>query len=108
MTGIDDTGTRSCTEVRRPTERQGPCPGCHPDQPDLRCVIPDGHVVHWDGQRDIWLSPTVADDLALAAAESRGWDKAVAALREAHFVAGDSYAEYLDNVKAEVLGGETT
>lgn len=68
---------------RRLTERQSPCPGCHPDRPDLRCVIPDGHVVHWDGQREIWLSSTVADDLAIAAADRAGYERAVAIVRRA-------------------------
>jgi len=67
----------------RITERSGLlCFGAHPDRPDLMCVYPDGHVVHWDGERDIWLSPTVADDMALAAAERRGYERAIEALRD--------------------------
>jgi hypothetical protein len=61
------------TEPRRVTEQGGPCMGPHPSKPDLRCVYPDGHVVHWDGDREIWLSPTVADERALAEAEARGY-----------------------------------
>lgn len=64
----------------RPTERVGePCHGAHPERAELKCVYPDGHYVHFDGGREIWLSPTVADDMARAA----GWADAVKALRDA-------------------------
>jgi len=45
-------------EYLRLTERDVPCQVPHPQRNELACAHPDGHGVHWDGDREVWLGPT--------------------------------------------------
>lgn len=63
---------------RPPAERDEPCPRDLGGPGGLKCVLPYGHEVHWNGRGDVW---TTAIDAIEEAAERRGWARAMEALR---------------------------
>lgn len=66
---------------RMPAERFAPCDAEWPNGASHQCVLPYGHDVHWDGKEDIWLRVNEVYSAELAAADQRGYERAIEVLR---------------------------
>jgi hypothetical protein len=69
---------------RSPAENGEACDAPWPGRTPHQCVLPGGHHVHWDGKGDAWLEVRSEDQVLadVAAAERRGYERAVARLRD--------------------------
>jgi len=83
---------------RSPAENGQACDVPWPGRTPHTCVLPGGHHVHWDGERDVWLDVRSEDQVVvdLAAAERRGYERAVTRLREHGY---NGAADYLEATK---------
>jgi len=95
---------------RSPAEHGEACDVPWPGRTPHQCVLPGGHHVHWDGKGDAWLEVRSEDQVLadVAEAERRGYERAVARLRDDGFWVWldeqpwDSYAEHVLVTEAQM------